>query len=387
MTTVLVSGPIANKHRNGGATWTRLSWLLAFRQLGFHVYFIEHIRRSNCVDADGASAPFEESANLAYFWRVVDQFGLTGSAALIYEGGEAVAGMTWSEVVDLAESADLLVNISGHLDLEALLARVRRKVYVDLDPGYTQFWHAAGLAGARLAEHDFYFTVGENIGKPSCAIPTSGIDWRPVRQPVVLEQWPVSRLGSPDHFTTVASWRGPYGPIQQGDIRFGPKAHEFRKFVDLPQRAPGTFEILLEIHPADDHDLRSLRCHGWQIVDPKSVVPDPFAFRQYVQSSGAEFSVAQGMYIQTQSGWFSDRSVRYLASGKPTLVQDTGFSQNLPTGEGLLTFCTQDEAVARVKEVLSDYERHCRAARDLACGYFAPEKALGGLLEVIGLAP
>src|SRR4029079_11339759 len=107
--------------------------------------------------------------------------------------------------------ADLLVNITGHLTLEPLFGRLRRKAYVDLDPGYTQFWHAQGSAGPRLEQHDLYFTVGENIGSPICSIPNGGIDWRPIRQPVVLEDWPVSTEGDADRFTTIASWRGPYG--------------------------------------------------------------------------------------------------------------------------------------------------------------------------------
>jgi hypothetical protein len=387
MTTAIVSGAIANKYLNGGGAWTRLSWVLGLKKLGFRVYFIEQIGRESCVDASGAVTPFERCVNADYFKRVCEQFGLWGAAALVYENGERTHGLSYAELLDVAQSADLLVNNSGHLTLERLKGPRCRKVYIDQDPGFTQFWHAAGNAGPRLEGHDFYFTVGENVGTPACSIPTGGIRWRRTRQPVVLEHWPVSAAGSAERFTTVASWRGPYGPVRHGDTTFGLKVHEFRKFIELPQRAAQTFEIALNIHPADAKDLDSLRHHGWRIVDPKVVVPDPDSFRRYVQTSGAEFSVAQGIYVQTKSGWFSDRTVRYLASGKPALVQDTGFSRNYPVGEGLVAFRTLDDAVAGAERIARDYDRQCRAARALAEDYFDSDKVLRQLIEEVGVSP
>jgi hypothetical protein len=385
MTTIVVSSVIANKYLNGGNAWAVLSWVLGLKKLGFQVYFLEQIGRESCVDDNGTVTTFENCANLAYFEEVTEQFGLSGSAALIYEDGEKIHGLTYAELLDVAEAADLLVNITGHLTLEPLRRRLRRKAYVDLDPGFTQFWHAAGDAGARLDGHDFYFTVGENVGTPVCPIPTGGIRWCPVRQPVVLDHWPVSEEG--DRFTTVATWRGPYGPVQHGGKTFGLKVHEFRKFIELPERVPQTFEVALDIHPAEEKDLNLLRDHGWRLVDPRVTAPDPATFRRYVQGSGAEFSVAQGVYVETESGWFSDRTVRYLASGKPALVQDTGFGRNYPVGEGLLAFRTLEQAVAGVERISGDYERHCRAARALAEEYFDSDKVLGRFVEEVGVAP
>jgi hypothetical protein len=382
---VLVGGALANKHLNGGAAWTRLSWVLGFQRLGFDVCFVEQIEPESCVDAAGAATDFASSANLAFFRDVTARFGLSGRSALIC--GEHTDGLSLAEVRDVTAEADLLVNISGHLRLDAALRRVRRKAYLDLDPGFTQLWHAHGNMGARLAGHDFYFTVGENIGTSACQIPTSGIRWRPTRQPVVLEDWPVSTAGSPDRFTTVASWRGPYGRVEHDGRVYGLKVHEFRRFVQLPERAAGTFEIALDIHPADRGDLDALRCHRWRVVAPRAVVPDPDAFRDYVQQSSAEFSVAQGVYVETNSGWFSDRTVRYLASGKPVLVQDTGFSRTYPVGQGLVAFRTLDEAVAGSERIALDYAEHGRAARALAEAYFNSDAVLGQLVDEIGIAP
>jgi hypothetical protein len=288
-----------------------------------------------------------------------------------------------------------LFNLSGHLTRPELKQAPSCKVYYDDDPGFTQFWHAAGNDGARLDGHDFFFTLGANIGSPDCVIPTSSTHWRHTCPPVVLEDWPVSPvpgLGADakfafDRFTTVASWRGAYGPIQYGGKSYGLKAHEFRKFIELPQRSGKRFEIALQIHPADRKDLNALLAQGWQIADPIQVAGTPDDFRRYVQGSSAEFSVAQGIYVDTNSGWFSDRTVRYLASGRPALVQDTGFSRHIPTGEGLVSFRTFDEAMAGAHRIVRDYPQHCLTARRIAEEYFDSDKVIRELLAEIGLNP
>ena len=254
-------------------------------------------------------------------------------------------------------------------------------MYFDDDPGFTQFWHDAGSAGPRLDGHDFYFTVGANVGTPGCPIPTGGIRWRPTQPLVVLDQWPVSREGSPDRFTTVASWRGAYGPVEYRGQKYGLKVHEFRRFVELPRRVAQTFEIALDIHPDERADLDLLARNGWRLADPREVAADPDAYRRYVQTSGGEFSAAQGVYVQTGSGWFSDRTACYLASGKPALVQDTGFGRGLPVGEGLVPFRTPDEAAAGAARIAADYAAHARAARALAEEYFDSDKVLARLLD------
>lgn len=381
MPLAVVSGALANKPGNGGAAWTRMSWTLGFRQLGWQVAFLEQITDAACVDARGAPAAFEDSVNAAYFRDVTRRFGLANSAALIYDNGLRILGATFGDLMMLADTADLLVNITGHLTLEPLFRRFKRKVYVDLDPGFTQIWYAGGAEGLHLEGHDVFFTVGENIGTADCAIPTSGIPWRPIRQPIVLDEWPVSSCSTqPDRFTTIASWRGPYGPLEYQGKTLGLKVHEFRKLIRLPRLAPGTFELALDIHPADENDRSLLNKHGWRVVDPRVVAGTPDLFRRYVQTSAAECSVAQGVYVQTHSGWFSDRTVRYLASGKPALVQDTGFTSRYPSGNGLLAFSTLEEAAAGAQCILRDYAAHAQAARALAEQHFAADKVLADVL-------
>ena len=243
-------------------------------------------------------------------------------------------------------------------------------------------WEASGESGARLAGHDIYFTFGENIGRPGCAIPTAGIDWHPTRPAVVLEDWPEVGNGVPGVFTTVATWRGPYGPVTWNGHTFGLKLHEFRKFIELPTRTGSTFELALDIHPEEHADIALLREHDWRLVDPREVAATPLKFRSYVQGSGAEYSAAQGIYVETGCGWFSDRTVRYLAAGKPALIQDTGFSRNIPTGEGLVAFSTLEEAISGAQSIVSDYSRHSHAARRLAEEQFDSDKDACSMRQV-----
>jgi hypothetical protein len=369
MKTAIVAGAIANKPHNGGEAWVRLSWARGMQKLGWRVHFVEQV---GAADADA----------VRYFKQVTRDFGLVADASLISDDGKPISGSP------PPQSADVLLNISGHLRVPALLERIRgQKVYIDIDPGYTQIWHEQDLAP--IGEHDFYYTIGVNIGLPACPIPTGGIAWRHVLQPIVLEDWPAMPRPSDGEmkFTTVAAWRGSFGSVTYDGSTYGQKVHEFRKVIALPKRSPvHAFEIALQIHEGDAKDRCALESSGWRIVSPRSVAATPQDFRRYVQSSAAEFSVAQGIYVQTNSGWFSDRTVRYLASGRPAVVQATG-PLGFPVGEGVLTFHTIDQAAAAVETVAREYDRHASAARRLAEDHFDSHKVLTKLLNEIGVSP
>lgn len=391
MTTIAVAGALANKHRHGGSAWVRLSWAEALRELGFDVLFVEQICAADCVDAAGRPADFAASANAATFLAAAEAVGFGGDAALVCPDGPdglRVLGIDGDELLERLGEAALLVNISGHLRWQPALDLLPRRVFVDLDPGYTQIWHASGGDAAGLEGHELHFTVGTNVGTARCDLPTGGIRWRPIRQPVVLDRWPEPSDTCCDFggFTTVASWRGAYGrPVWEGRS-YGLKVHEFRRYASLPEATGLPFAAALDIHPEDACDADRLRAGGWRLLDP-SLVGDVEGFRSFVRNSGAEFSTAQGVYVETDSGWFSDRTVRYLASGRPALVQDTGFSEHLPVGEGLLSFRTPDEARAGAHAIVEDYARHSTAARALAERCFAPAPALEPLLDAAGVAP
>lgn len=386
MTRVVVAGAVANKHRHGGSIWVRMSWAEALRALGFDVLFVEQIAAGACVDGRGRPAPFRTSENARVFADTMRRFGFEHDAALVCEDDGDVAGITRDELLARAADAALLVNISGHLRWPALLERLPHRAFVDLDPGFTQIWAAGGEDGGALDGHELHFTVGEHVGEASCTLPTAGVRWRAIRQPVVLERWQPAPGADFGAFTTVASWRGAYGPPSWNGRRFGVKAHEFRRFAEVPERTGLRFDVALDIHPGDDADAARLRAGGWRVADPATVAGTD-GFRAFVRGSGAEFSPAQGVYVDTRSGWFSDRTVRYLAAGRPALVQDTGFSEHLPVGAGLLAFSTPDEACRGAHAIVADYAAHRAAARRIAERHFAPRPALAPLLRAGGLAP
>ena len=388
MSTVFVSGAVANKHRHGGSVWVRMSWAEALRDAGFDVVFAEQIDERDCVDAAGAPAPFAASANRAAFAAAMQEFGFAGSLVCPGAGAGApqVHGLALDELLARADAAVLLVNIGGHLRWKPLLERLAPRAFVDLDPGYTQIWHAEGC-DVGMAGHDLHFSVGMNVGTARCALPTGGLRWHAIKQPVTLARWAPEPGDALDRFTTVASWRGAYGPVTWKRRTYGVKAHEFRRFLGLTDAVRGaSFELALDIHPGDGADIARLRAHGWALRDPAAVASTS-DFRRFVRASGAEFSPAQNMYVDTRSGWFSDRTVRYLACGRPALVQDTGFGEHLPTGAGLIGFSTLEEAAAGARALLADYPRHRAAARRIAEEHFAGPRAIAPLLRAAGLAP
>lgn len=384
--TIIVAGALGTRPFNAGGAWVRLSWVRGLQKLGFDVMFVEQIAPDACVDSRGARALFSDSVNLAYFERVTSRFGLSGSAALICGNGEQIFGVPRGILLKAAARAALLINISGHLRWGPVLEPPAVRAFVDLDPGFTQFWAATGDDPSGLLRHDVHFTIAENIGTEGCLIPQGGLRWHAVRQPVVLDDWPAVPVSSgPVRFTTVGALRGPFAAIEHDGRRYGLKIHELRRFEALPSLVDAPFELAMAIHPGDEKDRQRLLAARWHVVDPVASAPDPDAFRRYVQESGAEFSVAQGIYVDTASGWFSDRTVRYLASGRPALVQDTGFSRHLPTGTGLVAFRTLEEAAEGARVIVSDHARHCRVARDIAEACFSSDVVLTRMLAEIGV--
>ena len=366
---IILSGAVANKAGQGGEAWVRLNWMLGLRQLGFEVHFVEQLQ------------PGAPTGAAEFFRSTMERHGLADSATLLGEN-DALCGPPLARVLEFAAGADALVNISGHLAHDGIFERVQRRVYVDIDPGFTQFWHAQG-AKLGLESHDAHFTIGENIGTPGCVIPTCGFAWKKVRPPVVLDAWPAVEGAKFDRFTTVANWRGSYGPIEFEGRTFGLKVHEFRKCIALPRETGLPFEIALGIHPGDHKDLAALRDAGWRVTDPVDASCTTDAFQNFVRGSGAEFSVAQGVYVHTHSGWFSDRTAVYLASGRPALVQDTGFTRTLPNGRGLVAFSTPAEAAQGAHAIVADYAAHCRAAREIAEEFFDSRKVLAKFIADI----
>jgi hypothetical protein len=380
---IVIAGSLAQRPFIGGHTWVFLQYLLGLRRLGWEVLFVDRLEPEMCVGENGEPSSVEDSANLRYLAEVMERFGLAENWSLLYDGGREGAGLDREEVIKRTARSALLINVMGYLQDEEILGAAPIRAFLDIDPGFGQIWKALELHDL-FHGHDRFLTVGGRIGSADCGVPTVGLDWIPIRPPVELSEWPPeSDRGS--RFTSVASWRGAFGPLEYEGRTLGLRVHEFRRFLELPERAPVEFEVALDIHEAEIDDLTALRSHGWELADPRQVAGDPWRYRDYIQRSGAELMIAKNLYVEMHSGWFSDRSACYLASGRPVLAQDTGLEGLLPTGEGLVTFSTLDEAVAGVEEIERDYERHSRAAREIAEEHFAAAKVLPRLLEQVGV--
>jgi hypothetical protein len=373
---VVIAAALAQRPHAGGHTWFAMQYLLGFRRLGWEVLLIDRLDREMCRDAAGGACDPRRSTQLAYLAETMERFGLADCWTVLLPEGDA-AGVPREEARRRVGEADFLLNVMGYLDDDEILAAAPLRVFLDVDPGFGQMWRELGQCDL-FAGHDRFVSVGLNVGCPGCAVPDCGLAWIPTLPPVALEAWPVVPGGTA--FTTVASWRGPYDPVEYRGRRYGLRVHEFRRFFALPERTGAEFEIALEIDPAETADLRRLEAGGWAVLDPAVVARDPFAYNRFIGQSGAEFTVAKEIYVATGSGWFSDRSACYLAAGKPVVAQDTGFGAHLPSGEGLIAFDALDGAAAAVEDVIARPERHARAAREIAEEHLAADRVLPRLV-------
>ena len=383
MATILVGGSVAQRPGNGGHTWVFLQYLLGFRRLGYDVALVDRLESDMCVDETGRPCAPEDSENIRYLAAVMERVGLGDCWAVLCDGGARSLGMSRTALDRAADGAQMILNVNGFVDDPGVLERVGLRAYLDIDPGFGQMWRALDLHDM-FAGHDAYVTIGERIGADDCTVPTCGLDWITTPQPVLLDEWVEQPAPASDsRFTSVASWRGPFAPIEYEGVTYGLRVHEFRRFATLPGRSAEEFEVALDIHEAETADLELLDANGWRLADPAIVAGDPWAYRDYVRSSKAELMVAKGMYVKSRSGWVSDRSICYLASGRPVVAQETGFSELYPTGSGLLSFDDLESAAAAVEEVAADYPRHAAAARALAAEHFDSDRVLRRLLDAL----
>ncbi len=347
---ILVSGMIAGTPGQGGAAWAVLQYVLGLKRLGHDVRLIEPVEQPS-------------EATCRYFEAVTGAFG--------------VAGELLAQPRDL-EAFDLVLNTSGLLPAGSIASSPRR-VYLDLDPAFNQLWHESGIDRG-IDGHTHFVTVGQAIGTKACDIPTLGRSWIPTAPPVVLEMWPEADGPRGEAITTVANLRG-YGAIQRDGVQYGQKVHSLRRLVDLPRRAGGKFALAMTVHPMESHDLDALEANGWELVDPSAVAGTPAEYQHFIQLSQAEIGITKSGYVVSHCGWFSDRSACYLASGRPVVAQDTGFSRFIPVGQGLFAFDDVGGAAEAFAAIREQPDRHARAAREIACEYFDSDRVLSRLLE------
>ncbi len=366
---VVLAGIIA-RHPFGGVTWCSLMYLLGLRELGHEVLYVEDT--GECVyDPIRNARSLDPSYGTSLIQRTLERFDLGERWAYVnYDG--TYHGRSAEEVRRYCADADLFLNLSGGSwfwrdEYEA----IPHKAFIDSDPGFTQLaiakdepWYVEFFRG-----FDRLFTFGANIGTPASSVPTGPFTWLPTRQPVTLAHWKASAPPG-DRFSSVMTWR----TESFGDVG-GDKDEQFLRYLDLPSRTTQPFRL------AVNGPMALLEANGWSPVNAMDVSRTPWAYRDFIHASKAEFGVAKHTYVSTRTGWFSDRTECYLAAGRPALVQDTGWSDHMPHGEGLLAFSDPDEALAGIDRINSDYARHARRAEEIAREHFAAPLVLTNLVE------
>jgi hypothetical protein len=395
VTTAVISVyKVANFPDGGGHFWVYMQYALGLRCLSCEVYWLEQVR----LPGD----PEEAARLLSNFYDRMKRFGLEGRTLLYVldrdrkddVGTIRFIGPSRSEAEALLRRADLVLNFHYAID-RRVLAWARRTALVDIDPGLLQFWMSTGQLD--VPPHDRYLTTGETVGTPAARFPDCGRQWIRFRPPVCLEHWPVKYDPRAEAFTTVSSWSTTdwLKVTENGKtvLRENTKRVAFLRFLELPRLTSQPLELALYLldkdgpggqrqqADKDSEDRARLEEHGWRVRSSPEVAGSPEAYRAYIQQSRGEFSCVKPSCVDFQNAWISDRTICYLASGKPAVVEDTGPSAYLPSGEGLVRFTSVDGAAEALAEINRRYERHCRAAREIAEAYFDSKKVLEGLLN------
>jgi hypothetical protein len=399
VTVCLSTNQTLNYPQGGGHLWVFLNWALGLRALGCEVIWLETVSNKETVSAlksrrkynglrlerDGlversSDLMYEVQANVATLKRRLERYGLAENLALHSWSGETLSDEVTKGCLDLeaAAEADLLLNLRYNLPGE-VVGRFRRSALLDIDPGLLQVWISQGLVS--VPQHDLYFTIGETVGQPGAQFPDVGLKWHYTPPPVFLPEWPPVHADALAPYTTVSHWWAMEWVEIQGEYRDNNKRAAFLAYSDLPSRTSTRLELALGLAPSDEEESRLLEERGWKIRHAWTVSSEPELYRAYVQQSRGEFSVVKPSCVWLSNAWISDRTLCYLASAKPAVIQHTGPSRFLPDSEGLLRFRTLEEAARALSAVEADYERHCRLARKLAEEHFDAQKVVGRVLE------
>ncbi len=368
-----------------GVTFQFLHYLIGLRRLGYDPYYIEDSGRWIYDPRINDLSP-DASANVKTVAAALEAHGFGNRWAFRghYPGGHCY-GMSEEQILALYREADAFLNVTGAQELRDEHLACKRRIYLETDPVAAQIkiFHGDRETISALGAHDTHFTFGENFGATDCLVPLQQFNWRPTRQPVVLDLWKHSRNGDCKDYTTIATWQNKGKDIvYRGETYYWSKDREFMKIIDLPRRRPVSFGLAVG---KEKKVQRLLKNYSWKWMDSLDVSANPERYRDFIQGSRGEFTVAKDQNIRLRSGWFSDRSACYLAAGRPVITQETGFSNHLPTGRGLFGFSNMDDILHAVDIIESDYKGNCEAARGIAEDYFSAERVLGKLMADAGL--
>jgi hypothetical protein len=368
-TTVCLGANCISYPEGGGHFWAYLNWALGLRALGCRVIWLEAVVPG--IDAAEGLALLNE--------RLVP-YGLDEAVALLPSGGHMTSDVARRCVaLDSAFASDVFLNLGYEL-FNAVLPRFRRSALVDIDPGLFQIW--VTTKQVNVAAHDIYFTTGETVGEPGSAIPDGGLTWHYTPPCVAVDWWPVVAAAADAPFTTVSQWYGQEEWVGD-DVTGYPndKRTGFLPFLDLPGHTAQPLELSLCLAPDDEEDRQALLQRGWRVRHAWDVSRTPCDYQRYIQASRGEFSCAKPSYVRLQSAWISDRTLCYLATGKPAVVQHTGPSRFLPAASGLFRFTDLGQAARSLDAVAADYETHARLARALVEEHFDARNVVRRVLE------
>jgi hypothetical protein len=379
---IIVMGPLI-REPTGGSAWAKLSYVHGLAELGHDVYYIEDSDDyPMCYDPKNSAATTDPTYGLHFATNAFGRFGLGDRWAYYDAHAGEWKGARARDARALCKSADLILSYSGMWGnpLREWLQTVPRRAAIDGDPGFTQVRNLRDPAFRRRYEsYTAFFSVGANIGKPGCTIPADGFPWEVTRPPVSLAAWPYVPGPRNGRYTTVMQWDTFPEPFKHNGLMLANKSVSFGPFSELPGRLGPIFDIAVRSRRTSPHAM--LRQAGWGIADIDSISRDPWTYQAFIQRSKGEFGIAKAGYVKTRSGWFSERSTAYLATGRPVLHQDTGFSDWLPCGQGVFAFRSPEEVIDAISRIDADYDAHCRAARELAAEYFSTERVLPPLID------
>jgi hypothetical protein len=369
-----------------GVLWQLIHHLVGLRDLGLDVYYLED-HGAWIYDPIAKTVSRDPSRNLKLLAEVMERFGFRDRWSFFDATSGEYVGMGRERSLQLLAEADAVINLCGATLPRDEHRRTRCLVYLETDPGAPQVRYAQGDAPTRgmLDAHHAHFTYAANIGQSDCVLPTGGLRWHPTRPPVLLGEWPAQIAASmPAAFTTVGTWRNQGNDLELGGRTYYWSKHtNFVKMLDVPRRAGLAVELATDLNSGPDYEHALAGGFSFRPVIPMSLDID--TYRSYISASRGEFTVAKDFYVGTRSGWFSDRTVCYLAAGRPAITQFTGFEKFIPTGCGLLGFADDAGAVEALRAVSAEYPRHARAARESASEYFDAHRLLGEMAEIIGL--
>ncbi len=372
---------LAARYPLAGVMWQLLHHLIGFRQLGIDVYYIEDNGGEWLYDPYVNDITADPSRNIKLLAGTLESHGFKDRWAFFFDQQrQQHYGMEPRRALELLTDADGVINLCAAMLPRDELLRNRCLIYLETDPGDN-----AVRGSEFMAAHKLHFTYGYNIGGADCILPAGSIDWHRTRPPVLLDQWhPGTGPANPAIFTTVGTWQNKGHDIQIGGETYHWSKHfNFRKVLEVPHRSGQPMELATDLNSGPDYERAVAGGFKIRPAVPMSLNLD--SYRQYISSSRGEFTAAKDLVVRTRSGWFSDRSVCYLAAGRPVITQRTGFEKFIPTGTGLLGFDDADEAVEAVHAVNSDYTHHASTAREIACEYFDALKLLNEIAETVGL--